>query len=78
MVLGALQMFGAAFSLTLLAMTGANTLSLSAVVVTGLLTTVSILLFGSRRPRWLAPVAEGDRKDGETERSVSVYRKLGP
>lgn len=76
--LGVLQMFGAAFSLTLLATTGANTLALSAVVATGVLTTISVLLFGSRRPRWFAPIKEGDKEDGKAERSVSVHRKLGP
>lgn len=45
-------MFGAAFSLTLLLLTGVNTISLAAVVVTGLLTTVSVLLFGGLRAVW--------------------------
>lgn len=49
LVLGVLQVFGAALTLTLLVHTGITQLSLGAAVVTGLLTTVSILLFGSRR-----------------------------
>lgn len=44
-VLGFLQMFGAAFSLGLLVFGGITRLALSAVLVTGIFTTVSILLF---------------------------------
>jgi hypothetical protein len=44
-ILGFLQMFGAAFSLGLLVFGGITALALSVVLVTGILTTVSILLF---------------------------------
>jgi hypothetical protein len=43
--LGFLQMFGAAFSLGLLVFGGITPLALSAVIITGIFTTVSILLF---------------------------------
>jgi hypothetical protein len=49
-VLGIAQIFGATFSFTLLIQTGVNPLSLGAVIVTGLLTTISVLLFGKRTP----------------------------
>lgn len=44
-VLGFLQMFGAAFSLGLLVFGGITPLALSVVLITGIFTTVSILLF---------------------------------
>lgn len=44
-ILGFLQMFGAAFSLGLLIFGGVTPLALSSVLVTGIFTTVSILLF---------------------------------
>jgi hypothetical protein len=47
-ILGQAQMMGAIASFCLLVQTGVNALSLGAVVVTGLLTTTSMLLFGSR------------------------------
>lgn len=49
--LGLLQMAGAAFSVTLLARTGVTALALIAVTITGLLTTLSILLLGARRAK---------------------------
>ena len=45
-------MMGAVASLLLLVETGVNTVSLASVIVTGLFTTLSVLLFGSRTPRW--------------------------
>ncbi len=51
LILGFLQMFGAMFSVTLLVRTGVTALALIAVAVTGVLTTVSILLFGARRSK---------------------------
>lgn len=50
-ILGLMQIFGAAFSMTLLVKTGVTALALIAVTITGVLTTVSILLFGSKRLR---------------------------
>lgn len=44
-ILGFLQMFGAAFSLGLLVVSGITPLVLGAVLITGMLTTISILLF---------------------------------
>ena len=49
LTLGFLQMAGAAFSMTLLVRTGA--FALKAVAITGLLTTVSILLFGAKHSK---------------------------
>lgn len=49
LALGFLQIAGATASLTLLLSTGLNEVSLMAVVATGLMTTVSVLLFGGRR-----------------------------
>ena len=46
-VLGMAQMAGAVAALAILLMTGVTTASLIAVVSTSLLTTVSVLLFGS-------------------------------
>jgi hypothetical protein len=51
LALGLAQMGGAAASVTLLARTGMNEWSLSAVALTCLLTTVSVLLFGRRGGR---------------------------
>ena len=48
---GMAQMAGAAVSLVLLLTTGVTTASLVAVVLTSLATTMSVLLFGSRRAR---------------------------
>ena len=47
-VLGILQLTGAVMSLYLLIQIGMSTLALSAVVITCLCTSVSVLLFGSR------------------------------
>ena len=47
-VLGMAQMFMAVLSLGLLLQSGVNAISLVAVAVTGLLTMISVLLFGSR------------------------------
>ncbi len=49
--LGLAQMTGATAALLLLVQTGVNARSLGAVVITCALTTTSVLLFGSRRPR---------------------------
>lgn len=46
--LGMLQMAGAVVSLLLLGVVGVTPLSLAAVVLTGLCTAVSVLLFGGR------------------------------
>ena len=51
LALGLGQMFGAVLSAVLLVRTGAPRLALGTVVLTCLLTTVSVLLFGSRAPR---------------------------
>jgi hypothetical protein len=48
MVLGLAQMTGAVAAFYLLFQTGVNALSLSAVVITCLLTTLSVLLFRGR------------------------------
>ena len=48
---GFIQMFGAVFSVTLLVYTGVSVLTLSSVIVTGVFTTVSILLFGTKRSK---------------------------
>lgn len=49
--LGMTQMGGAVVSLTLLSTGGVTIASLVAVVLTSVMTTVSVLLFGSRRVR---------------------------
>lgn len=46
LVLGLLQMFGAVFAATLIVQTGLNSLSLGIALATGLLTLLSISLFG--------------------------------
>jgi hypothetical protein len=48
-VLGMVQMAGAVISLVLLALTGVSTASLTSVVLTGMATTVSVVLFGARK-----------------------------
>jgi hypothetical protein len=52
LALGGLQMTGATAAMLLLVREGVTPLSLGIVVVTGLCTTVSVVLFGSDRPRW--------------------------
>jgi hypothetical protein len=49
LALGALQMGAAALAFALLLWRGVGTLSLCVVILTCLLTTVSVLLFGDRR-----------------------------
>jgi hypothetical protein len=49
--LGTAQILGATAALVLLVQTGFNSWSLGAAVIACTLTTVSVLLFGSRRPR---------------------------
>lgn len=51
LTLGVLQMTGAALALGLLAAGGVTRASLTVVVLTGLMTTLSVLLFGRRAPR---------------------------
>ena len=51
LVLGALQMFAAVVSLVLLVAVGVARVTLIAVVITTVLTTVSVLLYGSRRSK---------------------------
>lgn len=51
LALGTAQMFCAALSAVLLVKTGVSRLALGAVVLTCALTTVSVLMFGSRAPR---------------------------
>ena len=60
LTLGILQMTGAALALGLLAAGGVTRASLTVVVLTGLMTTISVLLFARRAPR---PTA-GDRRSG--------------
>lgn len=48
LLLGLAQCFGAVFSAVLLFESGVTAVSLTAVVATGLCTTVSVMLFGSR------------------------------
>ncbi len=48
LIFGFLQMFGAAFALTLILWTGVNARSLGVVVATGLVTGTSLLLFHDR------------------------------
>ena len=50
MGLGLAQMFGVTFSAVLLLLTGVNTASLLAVVLTAACTSISVLLFAPRRP----------------------------
>ena len=51
LTLGFFQMTGAALALGLLASGGVTRASLTVVVLTGLMTTISVLLFGRRAPR---------------------------
>ena len=51
LLLGMLQMGGAVVALVLVGTVGVTPLSLTVVVVTGLCTTLSVLLFGSRQRR---------------------------
>jgi hypothetical protein len=51
LTLGILQMTGAGLALGLLAAGGVTRASLTVVVLTGLMTTLSVLLFGRRAPR---------------------------
>lgn len=51
LVLGLAQVLGASAAFLLLIQTGVNGLSLGFVVATCLLTTISVLLFGSRLPK---------------------------
>ncbi|HZU30222.1 MAG TPA: hypothetical protein VFB79_03850 [Candidatus Angelobacter sp.] len=46
LVLGLLQMFGAVFAAVLIVQTGLNSVSIGAAIATGLLTLLSISLFG--------------------------------
>jgi hypothetical protein len=48
-LLGIAQMFGATVSLILLFLTGVNSYTLTGVIITGVLTTSSVLLFAGRR-----------------------------
>ena len=50
-ILGGLQMFGAVVSAVLLLTVGVARVSLIAVTVTSLLTTVSVVIFGGHRTR---------------------------
>lgn len=50
LLFGLAQMFGATFSFVLLFKSGVNIWSLTAVALTGLFTTASVLLFGRRTP----------------------------
>ena len=49
--LGLAQVFGASFSVVLLLQVGVTKLTLISVALTGLCTTVSILLFGGRQAK---------------------------
>lgn len=51
LLLGFAQLFGTCLSLVLLFLTGVTTVSLTAVVLSGLCTGLSVLLFGARPPR---------------------------
>ena len=51
LALGTAQVMGATAALFLLVQTGVSSLSVGAAVITCVLTTISVLLFGSRRPR---------------------------
>ena len=62
LILGFLQMGGAAFSLAMLIHGGVTTVSLIAVLLTGLLTTISVLLYGSRRQNSIPNQTGGRRK----------------
>jgi hypothetical protein len=66
LTLGFLQMMGAVASLLLLVKTGVSTVSLASVVVTGLFTTFSVLLFGRRAPRWSSSQSERKGQYGKS------------
>lgn len=51
LLLGFAQLFGTSLSLVLLFLTGVTTVALTALVLTGLCTAVSVLLFGAKAPR---------------------------
>ena len=51
LVLGFAQVFGAAFAATLLVQAGVTRIALLVVTLAALCTTVSVLLFGGRRPK---------------------------
>lgn len=51
LLLGFLQVFGASLGIGLLVQTGVTSLSLLVVTLTGLCTTLSVLLFGGRRSK---------------------------
>lgn len=51
LVLGLLQMLGAALSVILLVLTGMTAVALTAVTVTCALTSISVLLFGAKRSK---------------------------
>jgi hypothetical protein len=52
LTVGFFQITGAVASLVLLVETGVSTVSLASVVLTGLFTAFSVLLFGRRTTRW--------------------------
>jgi hypothetical protein len=65
LVLGLLQIVGARFSLALLVEAGVNRLSLASVAVSGLLTTLSVLLFG--KGSWIGKnKTEGGNNRGQS------------
>jgi hypothetical protein len=66
LTLGCLQMMGAVASLLLFVETGVNTISLASVIVTGLFTTLGVLLFGSRLPRWSSRQSEQKGEYGQS------------
>jgi hypothetical protein len=66
LTLGFFQISGAVASLLLLVETGLSTVSMASVVVTGLFTTFSVLLFGSRTPRWSSSQSERKGEYGKS------------
>jgi hypothetical protein len=58
-------MLGARISAGLLILTGVNSVSLGGVIITGVLTTISVLLFG------------GWRNDKENKRCAAIGRSRG-
>lgn len=79
-ILGFLQMFGAAFSLGLLVFGGVTPLALSSVLITGIFTTVSILLFRVWKRGELAPGRreriDRDQTRAETASTMfQIYRR---
>jgi hypothetical protein len=61
LVLGFLQIAGAGFSLGLLVKLGVTNLTLTSAAITGLLTTLSVLIFGGRKHRPAESREEGRR-----------------